>query len=554
MTVKYMYIFFICLCLFTFLVCPNNSLLAQSSAEYSLEDALMDAVNQAFTDVGLSSKIAILHIQTTNNDMTVFIQEELNHILVRRKYTVVDRVDLDRVRQEQSFQYSHEVDDNTAVSLGRFVGADLVVTGGITGTGSLRRLRLKVLDTQTAIIKATASVPYTDIERQQTSTTTIPIVRNITISPATASVLTGQTQQYSAVVSGYNNPSQSVRWTVTGGGFGTSITTSGLLTISNSETATSLTVRATSTVDSSKSGTATVSVTPAPATVSNITISPSKTSVRKGQSRQFKAVVNGNNNPSQSVTWTVTGGGAGTHISSAGLLTIGDRETATSLTVKATSTTDPSKSMTATITPTLPPNVSFVIFGGGSSTWFSETKPIEFDSAYGYNAGIALDIQAYQSPVVWEFGSRLISKGVSYSELYSGADATWMHSFDYVDIFAKVKWDISLGKSNAILPYAGYSAGILSSATETFTYEGFKRDLEISEYCNGIAHAFLLGVDYLFNDTFLIGFEYGIGMSDIYKKVEVMLIRDADVVMPPTPSYDLKYSMNTISVYIGYQF
>jgi hypothetical protein len=70
----------------------------------------------------------------------------------------------------------------------------------------------------------------------------------------------GKTQAFTATVAGMGNPSQTVTWSVTGGGSGTSIT-SGVLTVSASESATSLTVRATSTYDTAKFGTATIMVT-----------------------------------------------------------------------------------------------------------------------------------------------------------------------------------------------------------------------------------------------------------------------------------------------------
>ena len=87
-----------------------------------------------------------------------------------------------------------------------------------------------------------------------------PSVTSVNVSPSTASVVRGQTQQFSATVSGAGNPAQTVTWTVTGGGTGTSINSSGLLTVAENETATSLTVRATSTVNTYISGTATITV------------------------------------------------------------------------------------------------------------------------------------------------------------------------------------------------------------------------------------------------------------------------------------------------------
>jgi hypothetical protein len=87
-----------------------------------------------------------------------------------------------------------------------------------------------------------------------------PVVASVTVTPGTATVVKGGTQQFSAAVAGTNDPAETVTWTLTGNGTGTTITDGGLLTVGSSETATSITVTATSTVDTSKKGTATVTV------------------------------------------------------------------------------------------------------------------------------------------------------------------------------------------------------------------------------------------------------------------------------------------------------
>jgi hypothetical protein len=60
--------------------------------------------------------------------------------------------------------------------------------------------------------------------------------------------------------------------------------------------------------------------TPPPPTVTSVTVTPATASVAKGGTQQFSAAVSGENEPSQTVTWTVTGGGSGTSISTAGPL------------------------------------------------------------------------------------------------------------------------------------------------------------------------------------------------------------------------------------------
>ena len=98
------------------------------------------------------------------------------------------------------------------------------------------------------------------------TTGTTPTVISVTVSPNTATVTKGSKQSFTASVTGTGNPAQTVEWKVTGGIAGTTIAATGELSVATNETATTLTVMATSTVDNSKSGTATVTVT--------ITLSP----------------------------------------------------------------------------------------------------------------------------------------------------------------------------------------------------------------------------------------------------------------------------------------
>ncbi len=87
-----------------------------------------------------------------------------------------------------------------------------------------------------------------------------PSVTSVVVTPDSIALNKGDAYTFTAVVSGTNNPSQSVNWTVEGGVAGTTIT-DGVLNIAPDETASTLIVRATSVIDSTKSGTATVTVT-----------------------------------------------------------------------------------------------------------------------------------------------------------------------------------------------------------------------------------------------------------------------------------------------------
>jgi GH35 family endo-1,4-beta-xylanase len=93
--------------------------------------------------------------------------------------------------------------------------------------------------------------------------------------------------------------------------------------------------------------------TPAPTpTVTGVIVSPAAAVVTKGGNQTFTAAVKGTNNPAQTVTWSIvqTNKNSGTAINANGTLTVAAAETLTSLTVKAISTADTSKSGTAVVT------------------------------------------------------------------------------------------------------------------------------------------------------------------------------------------------------------
>jgi hypothetical protein len=138
---------------------------------------------------------------------------------------------------------------------------------------------------------------------------------------------------------------------------GTTISTGGFLSVGLNESATTLTVKATSSADTTKSGTAAVTVTSGgdPVfTVTSVTVSPKTPAAEAGEELTFTATVVGTNNPAQTVTWTVyrSDGGAlkiGTAFIGAKLTVAGDEPVGT-LIVTATSTVDTTKSDTATLT------------------------------------------------------------------------------------------------------------------------------------------------------------------------------------------------------------
>ena len=162
-------------------------------------------------------------------------------------------------------------------------------------------------------------------------------ITGVSVAPETAHVIKGKTQQFSAEVIGDGSPPQEVTWTVNSSV--SSISPAGLLTVSPHETAAVLTVTATA-KSTDIAGMAAVTV--ADDAPLSITVSPSEIEVHTGGGYVFTA--------SQEVTWTVEGHTEpiATTIYE-GWLWVGSNETASILTVKATSKANSDVSGTATV-------------------------------------------------------------------------------------------------------------------------------------------------------------------------------------------------------------
>jgi hypothetical protein len=121
------------------------------------EEKLAEAVNKAsetlINRISGNATVAILSVYSNNLASSEYVINELEYKFVEAgKFRIVDRRRLEQIRSEQNFQMSGDVDDNSAVSIGNMLGASVVITGEITGSGSSNRLVLRALDVQTAQI------------------------------------------------------------------------------------------------------------------------------------------------------------------------------------------------------------------------------------------------------------------------------------------------------------------------------------------------------------------------------------------------------------------
>ena len=127
----------------------------------TLESALYAAANVIIAKLQPKTTVAVVNVASGDTESADFVVDELAYIIVSSgNFKVVDRKSLEAIKSEQNFQSSGDVDDDSAVSIGKLLGANIVITGSISGVGSTRRLRLKALDVMTAEIAAMASEAF----------------------------------------------------------------------------------------------------------------------------------------------------------------------------------------------------------------------------------------------------------------------------------------------------------------------------------------------------------------------------------------------------------
>jgi hypothetical protein len=123
-----------------------------------IDEAINNSFNTISQDLPGKAKIAIVNISSRNKTESDYVMDELSVLFVNsKKYTIVDRSALDIIKQEQNFQLSGDADDADVISIGKFSGAEVVITGTINGENEMKRLRLKALDVRTAQILAQSS-------------------------------------------------------------------------------------------------------------------------------------------------------------------------------------------------------------------------------------------------------------------------------------------------------------------------------------------------------------------------------------------------------------
>jgi len=134
----------------------NNSVL-------DLDKAILESCNYLNQVLQQNKRLVILNIQSDSTPLSEYIIDEITaNIVNTRKYTIVERQQLDIIRNELGFQFSGEVSDESALGIGRMLGAEIIITGAISRIGNNYRLRVRALGVEKATVEGQFNQTITD--------------------------------------------------------------------------------------------------------------------------------------------------------------------------------------------------------------------------------------------------------------------------------------------------------------------------------------------------------------------------------------------------------
>jgi tetratricopeptide (TPR) repeat protein len=117
--------------------------------------SLDEAIEQSAADIAAKlpqgTRVAIAAFESPNGNLSGYIMDEIAGVLTDGSLEVADRNNLDYVYKELNLQTSGEVDDESAQSVGKFLGARYVITGQLVDTGGRYRYRLNSVNVETAV-------------------------------------------------------------------------------------------------------------------------------------------------------------------------------------------------------------------------------------------------------------------------------------------------------------------------------------------------------------------------------------------------------------------
>jgi len=120
---------------------------------YRLDDGILSVAKGISAKLPAGTKVVVLDIKANKQTASDYIVEELTaDLLDLGKLVLVDRKNLDEIRQELALQVSGDVSDKSAQKLGEMLGAEVLITGSFDLLSDKYRMPIKAVRVETSEI------------------------------------------------------------------------------------------------------------------------------------------------------------------------------------------------------------------------------------------------------------------------------------------------------------------------------------------------------------------------------------------------------------------
>jgi len=158
---------------FIFIFVSVCTIYTYSQTTISLDQALDNCAYQFKNQLPRGARVAILKVEAKSDGLSEYVTDNLSATIVAQNHlTVVERgKTLRALEAEQTYQMSGNVSDATATSIGKQLGAELVITGSITSRGDLYSLNIRVVHVETTRVQSQYAVNNIKLDTSIINTT-----------------------------------------------------------------------------------------------------------------------------------------------------------------------------------------------------------------------------------------------------------------------------------------------------------------------------------------------------------------------------------------------
>jgi tetratricopeptide (TPR) repeat protein/predicted small secreted protein len=133
----------------------------------SLEEAIEQSAADIVVKLPQGARVAVVAFESPHQNLSEYIMDEIEGALASGSLEVADRNNLEYVYKELGFQMSGNVSNESAQSIGKFLGVRYVITGQLVHTGGRYRYRLNGINVETAIHESSTRLDVRNDRRFQ---------------------------------------------------------------------------------------------------------------------------------------------------------------------------------------------------------------------------------------------------------------------------------------------------------------------------------------------------------------------------------------------------